>query len=58
MVHHRQHIIIMPYHLMDIGLNILRPPENLRDIGYEVVTLIGYLTHISDNPRRKAGRMM
>jgi hypothetical protein len=48
----------MPYHLMDIGLNILRPPENLRDIGYEVVTLIGYLTHISDNPRRKAGRMM
>jgi hypothetical protein len=43
---------------MDTGLNILRPPENLRNIEQEVVTLIGHLTHISDIPGRKADRMM
>jgi hypothetical protein len=39
-------------------LNILRPPENPRDIEEEVVALIGYLTHISDILGRKVDRMM
>jgi hypothetical protein len=57
-VPHRRHVITMSSHLMNIGLNILRPPENLRDIEQEVVALIGHLAHISDIPRRKADRMM
>jgi hypothetical protein len=48
----------MPGHLMNIRLNILRPPESLRDIEQEVVALIGHLAHISDIPRRKADKMM
>jgi hypothetical protein len=39
-------------------LNILRPPENPRDIEEEVVALIGYLTPISDILGRKVDRMM
>jgi hypothetical protein len=58
MVPHQQHIIIMPYHLMDIGLNTVRPQESLRGIGQELVTLIGHLTHTSNTPRRKADRVM
>jgi hypothetical protein len=44
----------MSYHLMDTGLNIVRPQESLRGIGQELVTLIGHLTHTSNTPRRKA----
>jgi hypothetical protein len=58
MVPHQQHIIIMPYHLMGIGLNIVRPQESLRGIGQELVTLIGHLTHTSNTPGRKADRVM
>jgi hypothetical protein len=58
MVPHQQHIIIIPYQLMDTGLNIVRPLESLRGIGQELVTLIGHLTHTSDIPRRKADRVM
>jgi hypothetical protein len=54
MVPHQQHIITMPYHLMDTWLNTVRPLEGLRGIGQELVTLIGQLTHTSDVPRRKA----
>jgi hypothetical protein len=54
MVPHQQHIIIMSYHLMDTGLNIIRPQESLRGIGQELVTLIGHLTHTSNTPGRKA----
>jgi hypothetical protein len=43
---------------MDIGLNIVRPQESLRGIGQELVTLIGHLTHTSNNPRRKVDRVM
>jgi hypothetical protein len=57
-VPHRQHIITMTCHFMRTGLNILQPPESPRDIGQEVVALIGHLTHISNIPRRKADRMM
>jgi hypothetical protein len=48
----------MPYHLMDIGLNTVRPQESLRGIGQELVTLIGHITHTSNTPRRKADRVM
>jgi hypothetical protein len=58
MVPHQQHTITMPCHLMDIGLNIVRPLESLRGIGQELVTLIGHLTHTSDIPGRKADRVM
>jgi hypothetical protein len=58
MVPHQQHIIIMPDHLMDIGLNTIRPQESLRGIGQELVTLIEHLTHTSNTPGRKADRMM
>jgi hypothetical protein len=40
-ISHQCHSIIMPCHLICIGPNILRPPEGLRDIGQEVVALIG-----------------
>jgi hypothetical protein len=43
---------------MDTWLNILRPPESLRDVEQEVVALIGHLTHISDIPKGKADKMM
>jgi hypothetical protein len=43
---------------MYIGLNIFQPPENPKDIGQEVVALIGHITHISDIPWRKADKMM
>jgi hypothetical protein len=43
---------------MYTGLNILRPPENPRDIEQEVVALIGHLTYISDIPGRKVDKMM
>jgi hypothetical protein len=55
---HQQHIITMPYHLMDIGLHTVHPLESLRGIGQELVTLIGHLTHTSDIPGRKADRVM
>jgi hypothetical protein len=58
MVPHQQHIITMPYHLMDTGLNTVRPLESLRGIGQELVTLIGHLTHTSDVPRRKVDKVM
>jgi hypothetical protein len=48
----------MSCHLMYTGPNILRPPENPRDIEQEVVALIGHLTHISDIPVRKADIMI
>jgi hypothetical protein len=48
----------MPYHLMDIGLNIVRPQESLRGIEQELVTLIGHLTHTSNTPGRKADKVM
>jgi hypothetical protein len=43
---------------MNTWLNILWPPESLRDIKQEVVALIGHLAHISDTPGRKVDRMM
>jgi hypothetical protein len=58
MVPHEQHIIIIPYHLMDIGLNTVLPQGSLRGIGQELVTLIGHLAHTSNIPGRKADRMM
>jgi hypothetical protein len=58
MVPHQQHIIIMPYHLMNIGLNTTRLQESLRGIGQELVTLIGHITHTSNIPGRKADRVM
>jgi hypothetical protein len=58
MVPHQQHIIIMPYHLMDIGLNTVRPQESLRGIGQELVTLIRHLTHTSNTTGRKTDRVM
>jgi hypothetical protein len=48
----------MPYHLMDIRLNTVRPQESLRGIGQELVTLIGHLAHTSNIPGRKADRVM
>jgi hypothetical protein len=48
----------MPYHLMDTGLNTVRPLESLRGIGQELVTLIGHLTHTSDVPGKKADRVI
>jgi hypothetical protein len=57
-VPHRQHIITMSCHLMYSGPNIILPQETPRDIGQEVVALIGHLTHISDILGRKADRMM
>jgi hypothetical protein len=48
----------MPCHLMNIELNILRPPESLRDVEQEVVALIGHLAHILDISGTKANRMM
>jgi hypothetical protein len=45
-------------HLMNIELNILRPPESLRDVKEEVVALIGHQAHNSNIPGRKADKMM
>jgi hypothetical protein len=36
MVPHRRHIVTMPCHLRNIGPNILRPPETMRDIEQKV----------------------